>query len=331
MDNRPCAVLFGAGKICRDYVVHLSKDYRIVSIIDRNPNLWGTSIFDIPVISIDKYVEKFYGTEIFLTLNFEYVKQAEAILKEKQITNYSLYTKVLNPYLRSERESIVSYSDKSQLEDIILYNALYDQDDIFYIDVGSCDPFYDSVTKLLYDVKHASGINIEPQQEFYEMTKSERPRDINIRCAVSNKEGSAVFYEQGGRSTLLKDNVIPAFLDNTTTINITTLKKICDKYIDEKRDISFLKIDVEGKEREVLEGADFIKYRPYIIVIEATLPNTNIPCHEMWEDLLINAHYHFVYSYGVNRYYVADEKSELDDKFIPMIDIMRRFHIISVR
>lgn len=74
MDNRPCAVLFGAGKICRDYVVHLSKDHRIVSIIDRNPNLWGTSIFDIPVISIDEYVEKFYGTEIFFTLNFEYVK-----------------------------------------------------------------------------------------------------------------------------------------------------------------------------------------------------------------------------------------------------------------
>ncbi len=85
----------------------------------------------------------------------------------------------------------------------------------------------------------------------------------------------------------------------------------------EDKDISFLKIDVEGMERDVLLGMDFENYRPKILVIESTLPCTEIANYEEWEDIVLTSNYHFAYMHGVNRYYVADEWSELDEKFEP--------------
>jgi len=75
--------------------------------------------------------------------------------------------------------------------------------------------------------------------------------------------------------------------------------------------IHFLKIDVEGFERAVLAGADLRRFRPWIILIEATAPNSQQPTHDQWEDLLIAADYGFAWFDGLNRYYVAAEKSAL--------------------
>ena len=41
-------------------------------------------------------------------------------------------------------------------------------------------------------------------------------------------------------------------------VNMTTMKKICDKYI-KNETIYFLKIDVEGPEKNVILGYDFDK------------------------------------------------------------------------
>lgn len=117
-------------------------------------------------------------------------------------------------------------------------------------------------------------------------------------------------------STFVKDNVKDEGCLTKET-DITTLKDICDAYVNENVDISFLKIDVEGYEREVLLGADFDVYRPYVVVMESTEPCTLIPTYEQWENILIEHAYHFVYMQGVNRYYVADERRYLDEEFFP--------------
>lgn len=96
------------------------------------------------------------------------------------------------------------------------------------------------------------------------------------------------------------------------------MKDICDLYIDEKKNISFLKIDVEGYEKEVLLGADFDLYRPSIVIVEATEPCTSIPNYKEWEYILIEHSYHFIFMQGVNRYYIADERNELDEEFLEM-------------
>jgi hypothetical protein len=90
---------------------------------------------------------------------------------------------------------------------------------------------------------------------------------------------------------------------------VTTLAKICEQYV--RAEIDFVSIDVEGYEREVIEGGDWKRWRPCILVIEATKPGTTIPSHDDWEPLLLAADYLFATFDGLNRYYVRAEDQHL--------------------
>jgi methyltransferase FkbM-like protein len=92
-------------------------------------------------------------------------------------------------------------------------------------------------------------------------------------------------------------------------VPLLPLRDVCQQYV--AGDIHFLKIDVEGSERDVLLGMDFSKWRPWIVVVEATLPNSRTETHAQWEDLLQAARYDFVYFDGLNRFYVAKEHPDL--------------------
>ena len=92
-------------------------------------------------------------------------------------------------------------------------------------------------------------------------------------------------------------------------IPVTTLARVCEQY--HVPTIDFLKIDVEGYEREVLEGADWERYRPRVVLVEATKPLATTPTHEHWESILLSADYRFAFFDGMNRYYVRGEDREL--------------------
>jgi hypothetical protein len=79
--------------------------------------------------------------------------------------------------------------------------------------------------------------------------------------------------------------------------------------------IDFLKIDVEGFERAVLEGIDLAHWRPRIILLEATLPET-------WEPLLFGAGYVFAAYDGVNRFYARAEEPELADRLRVPVSVL---------
>ena len=114
-------------------------------------------------------------------------------------------------------------------------------------------------------------------------------------------------------------------------IEMRTLTSILDEYYN-NGDIHFLKIDVEGFEKETLEGIDFSKYRPWIIVIESTKPNSQEPNHDQWEKIVLDNNYIFVYFDGLNRFYLdmkfKDNKDILNippnffDKFVRYSEIV---------
>ena len=62
---------------------------------------------------------------------------------------------------------------------------------------------------------------------------------------------------------------------------------------------------MEGFEGEVLKGMDFMRWRPWVLVIEATLPNSRVSNHSAWEHLVTSCNYQFAWFDGLNRYYVA--------------------------
>lgn len=221
-----------------------------------------------------------------------------------------------------EISNFISYSQF--LEDFILFCIFYDVKKGFYIDVGANDPNFISVTKAFY-IREWHGINIEPLPDKYLNLTLNRKRDINLNIGVGKNEGNATLYLAGEGSTFFKEYLIN--LKNKTFINIKiqTMKNICIKYVPKNEEIQFVKIDVEGGEKDVLLGYDFENCRPKVFCIEATKPGTNIPTHNLWENILLKNNYSFAYQYNINRYYIDNKVTGLQKRFIKLNKLIKYF------
>src|ERR1035437_932931 len=212
--------------------------------------------------------------------------------------------------------SLISYAQN--FEDIMLWRALGHVENGFYIDVGANDPTADSVTKLFYD-RGWSGINIEPLSVHFADLERERPRDINLCCAAGPTSGEIEIWECDVRGwttadkAAIAEHIAQGESGNYLQVPMSTLTEICQQHA--PQEIHFLKIDVEGFEQSVLEGMDFGRFRPWIVVVEATHPNAGEEVHEQWESLLTTANYVFVYADGLNRFYRSQEHAELARAF----------------
>lgn len=211
---------------------------------------------------------------------------------------------------------MISYS--LNFEDVILMRALGSNRNGFYIDVGASWPDVHSVTKAFYDIGWR-GINVEPLPEPYGRLVADRSRDVNVRCALGDSSGSTQIWvpEVDGWATVRPDIIENLKADGHRgsyhEVPLRTLRDVCEQYAEDV--IHFLKIDVEGYEREVLRGADFRKFRPWVVLVEATYPGTPREVYEAWEDLLLEVDYRLAYVDGLNRFYVASEKSDLMPAF----------------
>lgn len=213
-------------------------------------------------------------------------------------------------------KKFISYA--SNFEDVMLWRALKTATPGFYIDIGAHHPFVDSVTMAFYE-RGWRGINVEPIRHLHEMLVQNRPNDINICAAVAATTGNAEFHEVVGTGLSTTDKQVAerhrqaGYDVQDYQVPIITLRDIYDTH--QVTDVHFLKIDVEGSEEQVLLGAALDRVSPWIIIIEATEPNTQIPTHERWEYLLTNEQYTFVYFDGVNRYYLSKEHRNLAEHF----------------
>jgi hypothetical protein len=70
-------------------------------------------------------------------------------------------------------------------------------------------------------------------------------------------------------------------------------------------------IDTEGAEREVLDSIDLARWRPWVLVIEATAPQSTRLTHGEWEDAVLAAGYEYCLFDGLSRWYVAKERADL--------------------
>jgi FkbM family methyltransferase len=204
-------------------------------------------------------------------------------------------------------------------EDVMLGRVFRDRTDGFYVDVGAADPVDLSVTKWFYDLGW-SGINIEPNPTFYQKLVAERPRDVNLNCGAGSTEEDAQYFQLPANELSSFDPDVRARAEAAgmsvvaQTVAVLPLTKILDRY-GNGRSIDFLKIDVEGWEREVLTGLDLRRYRPTVIIVEATVPTTRIETHSKWEDLLAQSDYAPVHFDGLSRFYLPAERMDLKVHF----------------
>jgi FkbM family methyltransferase len=225
---------------------------------------------------------------------------------------------------------IVSYAQNR--EDILLWRALRDLPEGFYIDLGAENPTQNSVTRAFYE-RGWHGINVEPVPSYFDKLCDERPRDLTLQLAIGDRMGWSTLYEfpDTGLSTLLEGvasrHQSKGFRYIERRVPILTLSSLWEDFV--KGEVHFLKIDVEGYEPQVLAGMDLAHYRPWIILIEATEPLTFEGAWHQWEGKILEAQYEFVHFDGLNRWYLATERSELKERFDAPPNIFDQFELAA--
>ena len=193
----------------------------------------------------------------------------------------------------------------------MLARAFRGQADGFYIDVGAMDPVADSVTCHFYALGW-HGINVEPVPRHMARLRALRPRDLNLELALGEREETRTLYDVPGTglASLAPEGASAAGAAALHAVEVTTLARLCAEHA-AARTIDFLKIDVEGWERAVIAGGDWQRFRPRILVVEATRPNSPAPAWAEWEPMLLANAYRMVWFDGLNRFYLRQEDAAL--------------------
>ncbi len=208
--------------------------------------------------------------------------------------------------------SFISYAQNC--EDVLLWRVLKGVQRGVYVDVGASHPFFDSVTYAFYE-RGWRGINIEPVAADHALLQQHRTGDINLNIAAGDRITTLPLYQFGVRGlATLSESVTErhrrqsGLLASPTEVKVAPLRDICAEHV--TGEIHFLKIDVEGSEASVLRGMDFSRWRPWVLLIEATAPNSQEATHSEWEPLLLEQGYVYCYFDGLSRYYVARERQD---------------------
>jgi FkbM family methyltransferase len=177
-----------------------------------------------------------------------------------------------------------------------------------YVDVGANHPEQDSISWPFYCAGW-SGITVEPVPELAALHRELRPRDVCVQAACGAVPTTAVLHTAAptyGLSTLRHDYAPTPHVD--IEVPVVPLDAILEAHRWQDRPIHFVTIDVEGYELWVLMGFDLDRWRPWLLVIESTVPNrSDLPTYGEWEPLVTKAGYRLVEVDPVNRYYQREE------------------------
>jgi FkbM family methyltransferase len=177
----------------------------------------------------------------------------------------------------SDRKApFVSFS--ANFEDVILQRLFNGCHDGFFVDVGAQHPDLSNDTYALHK-SGWRGINVEPSQPYHQRLQEERPEDVNLCVALSDKARKEISFfeaENSGCSTCDPQEAKRQSLQGQAFVErkvaVTTLRDILGKTT--PKSFELLKVDVEGFEEKVLDGNDWERFRPKVVLVEATYPNS---------------------------------------------------------
>ena len=190
--------------------------------------------------------------------------------------------------------------------DILIQNIFRNKKKGFYIDIGCQHPIKNNNTFLLYK-KGWTGINVDLDQSNIDLFNSSRPSDYNLNIAVSNKVSEVDLFYFHDKSPI---NTIDEKTSKFQNAKVQSIKKVktntlnniiqTSNYSEKKFD--FLSIDVEGHELQVLQGLDFSKYSPDVIVVEyLDLSVKKLEIKNLSVENVINSE---IYKYLISKEYV---------------------------
>ena len=181
----------------------------------------------------------------------------------------------------------------------------------FFVDVGAAHPCDENDTYALYR-RGWRGLNIEPNPVFFSQLQQERPEDSNLRAVLSDRAEELTWYNVVGTGL---STCVPELAEKYRSLGrevseevvpALTLAELLDTR-GASGGIDLLKVDVEGFEEKVLAGNNWQRYRPKLILVEATLPETPVRRETSIPQFLSDRGYRHLWFDGLNDFFGANE------------------------
>jgi len=174
----------------------------------------------------------------------------------------------------------------------------------YFVDVGANHPTVESQTYHLEQMGW-DGLLIEPQPDLAEALRAGRKAKVAaVACSAPGNSGRLMPMQLAGIYSSLNRELSNAKATATSTINVpvTTLDNLLS-HVQAPSPIDFLSIDVEGHEIEVLQGFDFQRWRPRLLLIEDLVLDRRL------HKFLLSSGYHWMRRTSINSWYVPEPRT----------------------
>lgn len=223
--------------------------------------------------------------------------------------------------------SFLTYAQN--FEDVLLWRALSDVGPGRYLDIGACDPIHDSVSHAFYQAGWR-GVHVEPTPAYASRLREARPDEVVIQAAVTDAPGPIEFYEiadtglSTGKSSIAETHRKQGYEARRVVVPTIRLDHLLGLSDD---DIHWMKIDVEGMEGDVLRSWGTSDRRPWVLVIEATFPNSQKQSHRQWIGDVLRRGYREVHFDGLSRFFLHEAHKSLGVRFASPPNVFDQFLI----
>lgn len=147
--------------------------------------------------------------------------------------------------------------------------------DGYFVEVGANDPQIESQS---WHLERAgwSGILIEPQPDLAErLTRERTARVFPVACSSPDRAGTKMHLHVAGAFSSFTPDLMVTGVQAERGIDVPV--RTLDDILAEARapqPIDLLSVDVEGHELDVLQGFDFSRWRPRLILLEDHVTST---------------------------------------------------------
>ena len=177
-------------------------------------------------------------------------------------------------------------------QDFFLENAIFKgfKNGIF-VDIGAHDGRWINNTLYFEETHNWNGINVEPIPDVYAKLIINRPRCININCAIDEFEGTSDFclnvgyseaisglvshYDERHKQRIINEQKSHASTSNKIMVNTMRLDKIFNAH--NVKHINYLSVEVEGAEFAVLKSINYNDVFIDVIGFENNYEDTSMP------------------------------------------------------
>lgn len=166
-----------------------------------------------------------------------------------------------------------SYSQEG--EDRVLARFFEGIDRGFYVDVGAHHPIRFSNTFMFY-LRGWRGINIDAMPASMKMFDKYRAEDVNLECGIGSVRGDIPFYVFNEPALNSFDESLSRSREGAMyrvveviQVPVRPLAEVLAPYLSRFSGPSFLSVDVEGRDLDVLTSNDWQAFRPTFVLAES--------------------------------------------------------------